>query len=348
MRHDSGRVAPRQNGINVVGQGTAVARIGPSTGAEPLVSVVIPVFNEEGNLEELHRRLTRVFADLVVPCELLFVDDGSTDRSFQILERLHSTDERVRVLQFSRNFGHHIAITAGMDAAVGDLIVLMDADLQDLPEEIPTLYNKLQEGYDVAYAIRKTPQHSFFKRITSAVFFHLMCWMIKDFTLNTGIFRIVRRPVLDAVKQCRETSRLVIGLLSWAGFRQVGVEVKHGKRFAGETKYSLAKQVRLALTTLVAFTDVPLRLVTYVGLVVSTSSLFFAACIIGRKVFWGLGEVGWPSLMVVVSFLGGLQLLALGVFGEYLGRVLTETQNRPMYVISQRLEGKDRCEDAAA
>jgi len=327
--------------------GKSANRGAPSSVGEPLAAqsgrptfftVILPVFNEEHNLAELHRRLTAVFAELSQPYALVFVDDGSTDRSLEVLEGLHQHDPCVRVLSFSRNFGHHLALTAGMDAADGEVIVLMDADLQDLPEEIPALYEKLKEGYDVVYGIRTHKKHSLFKRATSAVFFALMGRMVDGFVINSGVFRIARRNVIDTVKQCRETDRLVVGLLSWAGFKQAGLPVRHGERFAGETKYTLGKQIRLALTTLVAFTELPLRAVTLLGLFISLVSFSFAAVVIARKCIWGLGEVGWPSLMVVILFLGGLQLLSLGILGEYTGRALTEARRRPRYVIARRLE----------
>ena len=334
-QHDnSSEGQPVKDGSPSVGGKASAAESGLCT----FFTVVIPVFNEEHNLAELHRRLTTVLGELSQPYELLFIDDGSTDRSFEILEGLHKHDPCVRVLSFSRNFGHHLAVTAGMDAADGEVIVLMDADLQDLPEEIPALYEKLQEGYDVVYGIRTQKKHTLFKRATSAVFFALMRRMVEGFDINSGVFRIARRSVIDTVKQCRETDRLVVGLLSWAGFKQVGLPVQHGQRFAGETKYTLGKQVRLALTTIVAFTDVPLRAVMLLGLTVSLVSFLFAAVVIARKCIWGLGEIGWPSLMVVILFLGGLQLLCLGILGEYISRALTEARRRPIYVVARRLE----------
>ena len=215
--------------------------------------------------------------------ELVFVDDGSRDRSFAILRELYRVDPHVRVLQFSRNFGHHIAMTAGMDAVRGEVVVMMDSDLQDQPEEIPAMLAKLEEGFDVVYGIRMNKQHSWLKRFNSALFVWVMRHVVRGFEPNSGIFRIARRRVIDAVKQCRETNRLIIGLLSWAGFKQTGIAVQHGKRFAGETKYTLSKQIRLAVTSILAFSDFPLRMVVYLGLFVSLTSFIFAAVVIIRR-----------------------------------------------------------------
>ena len=198
----------------------------------PFFSAVLPVFNEEGNLEELHRRLTEVFSGLGRTWEIIFVDDGSNDRSVEILRRLAREDPNVRALLFSRNFGHHIALTAGIDAALGEAVVIMDADLQDRPESIPDLFSKLEEGYDVVYAIRRGKKHSLFKRVTSKLFTAVMNRIVDDFTIDTAIFRIARRPVVDTLKECREQARFVLGLFSWVGYEQVGVEVPHDERFA--------------------------------------------------------------------------------------------------------------------
>ncbi len=310
----------------------------PSADGAPRISVVAPVFNEDGNVDELHRRLTRVLAELGEPYEIVLVDDGSTDGSFERLDRIHARDAHVRVIRLSRNFGHHIAITAGLDAARGELVVMMDADLQDLPEEIPRLYARLQEGFDVVYGIRTEKKHSRAKRLASWGFFGLMRRALAQFEMSAGIFRIARRPVVDAVRECRETHRFVIGLMSWAGFRQTGLEVRHGERHSGETKYPLSKQLRLALTTVVSFTALPLQLTTYLGLAVAASSFAYGIVIVLRKVVWDLGELGWPSMMLAILFLGGVQLVALGVLGEYVRRTLTESQARPLYVVAETLE----------
>jgi dolichol-phosphate mannosyltransferase len=302
------------------------------------LSAVIPVFNEEGNLRELHARLAGVLTGLGLTYEIVFVDDGSSDGSVAILEELYRSDPHVRALVFSRNFGHHLALTAGIDAARGEAVVLMDADLQDRPEEIPKLLEKLDAGYDVVYAIRMAKKHSLFKRVTSSLFVAVMRRMIEGFDINSGVFRVARRNVIDTVKQCRETHRFIIGLMSWSGFRQTGVEVRHGERFAGRTKYDLKRQVRLASNTMVSFSRIPLQFATYLGLVVSLTSFGYGVVVLLRKLVWGLGIEGWPSMMFAVLFLGGVQLLCLGILGEYVGRLLTEAQGRPLYVVARALD----------
>jgi polyisoprenyl-phosphate glycosyltransferase len=323
---------------------------GPSVGESavtkrPRLSVVIPVFEEEETISELHRRLSAVLRRLAVPYEIIFVDDGSRDRSFAILEELHHNDPRITVLRLSRNFGHHLALTAGLDASTGETVVMMDGDLQDPPEEIPPLLCKLDEGYDVVYGVRSQSQHSLFKRVTSRLFFAFMGWLVRDFQLNTGIFRVARRPVIDTVTACRETNRLVLGLVSWAGFRQTGISVQHHPRQAGVTKYTLAKQLRLAFNTITSFTMIPLRFSTYLGLSVAVIAFIYGGVVLARKLIWGLGEVGWPSLIFVTLFLGAVQLLSLGIFGEYLGRILIECQRRPLYVVARCLARDDDVEN---
>jgi len=305
------------------------------------LSAVIPVFNEEGNLRELHARLTSVLSRLGRSYEIVFVDDGSVDGSVLLLEELQRADPHVRVLVFSRNFGHHIALTAGIDASRGDAVILMDADLQDQPEEIPKLLGKLEEGFDVVYGIRMAKKHSAFKRFTSKLFVATMRRMVQGFDINSGIFRVARRNVIDTVKQCRETHRFLVGLMSWCGFRQTGVEVLHGARFAGATKYDLKRQFRLASNTMVSFTSIPLQFATYLGLAVALTSFVYAVVVLLRKLLFGLGIQGWPSLMFAVMFLGGVQLLCLGILGEYVGRLLTEAQKRPLYVIARTIERGD-------
>jgi len=304
----------------------------------PFLSVVLPVFNEQNCLTPLYDRLLAVIREFQWSYEVVFVDDGSGDRSYEILQSLHDRDPHVRVIQFSRNFGHHLAVTAGIDEARGQVVVLMDSDLQDRPEEIPTLIAKLNQGYDVVYGVRRHKQHSMLKKALSWGFFWLLGRAGTQVELNSGIFRVARRNVIDTVKECRETNRFVVGLMSWVGFRQIGVEVEHGARHAGETKYSLSRQLRLALDTVTAFSDFPLRWIAYLGLFVSASSFIFASVIVARKLIWNFGVVGWPSLMVIVLFLGGIQLLSLGMIGQYLSRVLSESRQRPLYVIAQRLE----------
>lgn len=304
----------------------------------PFFTVVLPVFNEEGVLDELNRRLVAALEEIGRPFEVLYIDDGSRDGSFAKLKALHEADPRVRAIRFSRNFGHHMAITAGMDAARGECVVLMDSDLQDQPEEITKLYAKFEEGFDVVYGIRTGKKHSIFKRVTSWGFVKVMNMIVGEGgSLNTHIFRLVRRNVVDVVNSCREHSRFIVGLVSWAGFDQIGVPVAHGKRFAGETKYSLFRMIRLALTSMTSFSHVPLQLASYMGMGAAFVAGGFAAWLVYNKLAYNKAVEGWTSMMVSLFFLGGVQLLCLGILGEYIGRVFTGVQNRPLYVVATKL-----------
>jgi dolichol-phosphate mannosyltransferase len=300
---------------------------------------VVPVYNEEGNLRELYRRLVETLEGLGRPFEIVFIDDGSKDGSYAMLEQLFQADGRVRALRFSRNFGHHLAITAGLDAARGQAVVLMDSDLEDRPEVIPALFAKLEEGYDVVYGIRRGRTHSLFKRVTSRMFMALMNRIADgEHQLNTSILRIARRPVVDAVTACREQHRFILGLFSWVGFRQVGIDVEHGQRFAGETKYSLKKMIKLAMNTITASSTLPLKVASFMGTLVSSLSFLYALILLLKKLFFDTMVEGWTSTIVTGLFLGGVQLICLGILGEYVGRIYGEIQRRPLYVVASKLE----------
>ena len=303
------------------------------------ISIVIPVYNESENLIELHKRLKYVLEnEIKTNYEIIFVDDGSKDDSWKMIEFLHTENVNIRGLKFSRNFGHHIAITAGMDMAKGDSVVLMDADLQDQPEEIPKLYSTFINGYDVVYGIRKERQHSFLKTLTSKIFISLMNRIVNsDIPINSHIFRIMNRKVLIALNQFRERERFITGLVSFVGFNQIGVEIEHGKRFAGETKYSLSKLLKLAINTLTSFSYKPLQLASFSGIIISMLSFIFIIYLIVRKLIFNIGLVGWTSTIVVILFIGGIQMFFLGILGEYIGRIYAENQNRPLYIIDKEV-----------
>lgn len=308
----------------------------------PDLSVVIPVFNEEEVLPELHRRLS-----LVLPTmgsyEIIYVDDGSRDRSLSVMRQLHRQDpEHTRIFSFSRNFGHHIALTAGMDHARGDVIAMMDADLQDRPEELPKLVAKLGDGYDVVFADRQERQHSWYKRFSSKLFITIINSVAKtEVPINSSIFRVMTREVADALRSCREQARFITGLVSWLGFRQTSVPVEHGKRFAGTTKYSFWRLIRLALNTATSFSSMPLQVATIVGLLTAGISLIFLAYIIIRKLQGGFAVLGYASVMFSIMFFGALQLIVLGLMGEYIGRIYTEAQARPLYLLKDLSEKQD-------
>lgn len=307
--------------------------------ANPIISVVIPVYNEEENLPELYRRLETVLEeDLQVTYEIIFVDDGSKDSSWAIVERLHNENKNTKGVKFSRNFGHHIAITAGIDHAHGDFVVLMDGDLQDPPEEIPKLYEKSKDGYDIVYAIRKIRKDPVLKKISSKCFYMLFKVLANvEIDPNTGIFRIISRQAVDAFNRCREKSRFITGLMSWTGFSHIGVETKRDARHAGKTKYSLYKSTILALHSITAFSYFPLRIATYVGSFVALLSFITGIFMLVKKLFFGFPILGYASLIVAITFIGGIQLLIIGIIGEYIGRIYTEVQNRPMYVITNQM-----------
>jgi dolichol-phosphate mannosyltransferase len=307
--------------------------------SHPCLSIVVPVFNEEAVIEELHSRLTRVAADLEESYEILYVNDGSKDRSMNLLEDLVKRDPHVRVIQFARNFGHQVAITAGMEHAQGEAVVVIDADLQDPPELIGPMLAKWREGYDVVYAVREKRQgDTFFKRATAAIFYRLLKRITNvDIPLDTGDFRLMSRRAIDAMKLFSERNRFVRGLVSWIGFKQTGITFVRAERFAGETKYPLKKMLRFAMDGIVTFSFLPLQMATYLGFMVSGLSFLGILWVLYMRMFTQETIVGWASLMVIALFLGGVQLITLGVIGEYIGRIYDEVKRRPLYLIQERL-----------
>ena len=300
-------------------------------------SIIIPVYNEEENVSELHRRLGTVMERLGT-YEIIFVDDGSSDKSWQIIKDLHEKDSRVKGLSFSRNFGHHIAITAGMDHAQGKAIILMDGDLQDPPEEIPKLLKKFNEGYELVYGIRKEKKDSILKRFASFVFW----WFINSFSginipRNQTLLRIFDRKILDALNSMRERSRFIHGMIAWTGFKTAMQEVEHAPRERGKSKYNVIKLFRLAFNAITSFSTFPLRLATYIGLLSSGIGLFYSLYFIYKKLFLGIPVLGYASIIVAVLFVGGIQLLMLGIIGEYICRVYQEVQARPIYIIKEHI-----------
>lgn len=300
-------------------------------------SVVIPVFNEEEVLNELYERLTKVMTALR-EYEIVFIDDGSRDKSFEILKSLHEQDRRVKVVKFSRNFGHHIAITAGLDFAKGDAIILMDSDLQDPPEEILKLSEKFQQGYDIVYAIRQSREDPLLKRICAYLFYKLFKIFGKiELPQNTGVFRIISRRVVEHLHSCGEKSRFITGLISWTGLSSIGIEIKRDERYAGQSKYNFLKSAKLAANAIISFSTFPLHIVSIAGFIIATVSFIFGICMLARKLFFGMAASGYASIIVSIFFLGGVQLMMIGAIGEYIGKIYTEVQNRPLYVIKEQL-----------
>jgi dolichol-phosphate mannosyltransferase len=304
-------------------------------------SVVVPVFNEEEGLAELHRRTTGVLQQEGVTFELVLVNDGSSDRSLEVMCEIARRDPRVVVVNLSRNFGHQAALTAGLDHARGDAVVVMDADMQDPPEVIPRMLARWREGYDVVYGQRTRREgEGLFKRVTASAFYRLIRRLTAvDIPADTGDFRLVSRRCAEAMRSLRERNRFLRGLVAWVGFRQVAVPYERHARFAGQTKYPLRKMVAFATDAVVSFSSTPLRMATALGFIVSAASFAYAGYAVYLKIVSGRSLPGWASLMVGVVFLGGVQLLCLGIIGEYLGRMYDEVKARPLYLVESVLGG---------
>jgi len=301
-------------------------------------SVVIPVYNEEAVIQETCCRLTKVMETVDAPYELLFVNDGSRDRTGEIITALAEADERIKLLDFSRNFGHQIAITAGMDYARGDAIVIIDADLQDPPELIPQMIAKWREGYEVVYAKRSQRKgETLFKKWTAALFYRLLGALAEiSIPLDTGDFRLIDRKVCDALCSIRERNRFVRGLVSWVGFRQTAIEYVREERFAGESKYPLKKMLRFSMDGITSFSYKPLKLATYLGAAISSASLVYLLVSLGQIIFTASPSAGWSSLIASLMLLNGLTLIFFGILGEYIGRIFDETKNRPLYILRNK------------
>lgn len=307
-------------------------------GPAPTLSVVIPIFNEEETLEVLYERLSKVLDGLGEDYEVIFVNDGSRDRSELLLRDIQKRNPRFKSIHFSRNFGHQTAITCGFDHAKGRAVIAMDGDLQDPPEVLPDLLARWREGYDVVYAVRQKRKEGLLKRTAYKTFYwvlHKVSYL--DIPLDSGDFSLIDRRVIDVLQSMPERNRFVRGLRTWAGFRQIGYEYAREARFAGQSKYSLGKLMKLAFDGLVSYSYVPLRLVSNVGLLVSMSALAYMGYLLVARMFGDMPIQGWTSTVVILLFLGGIQLLSLGVIGEYVGRIFEEVKHRPQYVVRDRV-----------
>jgi polyisoprenyl-phosphate glycosyltransferase len=302
----------------------------------PKYSLVLPIYNEEETIPELVRRLGELMDQLDGDAEAILVDDGSSDSSYEMMVAARKVDPRFKLLRLSRNFGHQIAVTAGLDAASGDAVIVMDADLQDPPEVALDLAARWREGYEVVYAVREERRgESRFKRATATGFYRLFKRMSDvDVPLDVGDFRLVDRRALDAFLSMRESNRYVRGMFSWIGFRQVGVPFSREERFAGETKYPLRKMVKFATDGIVSFSAYPLRLALNVGFLVSALSFLLGIVFLVSRLAGFYSVPGLASIAVFVAFLGGIQLLLLGIMGEYIARIHDEVKGRPLYLVS--------------
>jgi len=310
---------------------------GTLTEKEIICSVVIPVFNEEAVLLETYKRLSTVMESIKEPYELIFVNDGSRDRTAEILRDICSRDPNVKLVDFSRNFGHQLASTAGMDYSAGEAVVLIDADLQDPPEIIPQMLCKWREGYDVVYGVRiKRNGESWFKKLTARLFYRFIRSMTDvDLPIDTGDFRLIDKKVCSALAKINEKNRYIRGIISWLGFSQTGIEYARDKRFAGESKYPLKKMLRFACDGIASFSYKPLKLASYCGGFLSILSFTYLLVVLGQKLFTNTTVAGWASILAASLFFNGIVLIILGIIGAYIGRIYDEVRGRPLYIVKE-------------
>jgi len=304
------------------------------------LSIVVPLYNEADNLAELLRRIRTVVRGLTTApaaWELICVDDGSRDATLAILLDAAAADPHLRIISLSRNFGHQIAATAGLDAAGGDAVVLMDGDLQDPPELIENFLAKFREGYDVVYATRRRRAgESRFKLLTAGIFYRTIRRLTNvSIPVDTGDFRLMSRRVVAALRGSRERHRFIRGLVSWVGYRQTGIEYDRAERFSGESKYPISKMLKFAIDGITAFSEIPLRLATWFGFIVSAVAFVVGIFEIGLRIFTGYNLPGYTSTIFAILFLGGVQLITIGILGEYVGRVYDEIKGRPLYLVAE-------------
>ena len=301
----------------------------------PRYSFVVPIFNEEETLPELERRLVSLLDGLDGDAEVILVDDGSVDRTAEHALDLNRRDPRFKLLRFTRNFGHQMAITAGLDHARGDAIVVMDGDLQDPPEVVPELIARWREGYEVVYAVRQDRSaEPWLRRTAISIFYRTLRRLVDvDIPLDAGDFRLVDRRALEQFRRMRENNRYVRGLFAWIGFRQIGVPYKRERRFAGETKYPLGKLIKLGTDGIVSFSNLPLRAAMMLGFLVAGTSFVLGIVAIALRIAHVGAVPGWASIVVVVSFLGGVQLIVMGTVGIYVARIYEEVKGRPLYIL---------------
>jgi dolichol-phosphate mannosyltransferase len=326
--------------LNVATDDSRHATVAPPA-IEPEISIVIPVYNEEESLPVLYARLLAVMDSAKINFEIVFVDDGSSDRSRQKLTQLEQADNRIVVIELARNFGHQVAITAGLDFARGKAVAVMDGDLQDPPEVLPQFIAKWREGHEVVYAVRERRKESWLMRCCYATFYRLLRRVANiDIPLDAGDFCIMDRRIVDLLKSMPERSRFIRGIRSWVGFRQVGLPFERHARHAGTSKYTVGRLMILALDGLISFSYVPLRVITVLGLSVSLLSLIMAVFFFVKKLIYGLNPPGFAAIITSIFFLAGIQLITLGVIGEYVGRIFEEAKQRPIYTL--RRMSRDR------
>ncbi len=300
-------------------------------------SVAVPVYNEIGSLPELHRRVNATMEQIDEPWELLLIDDGSSDGSTDWILAKAEEDTHVKPVIFARNFGHQVAVTAGLDYARGQAVVIMDADLQDPPEVIADLVDMWREGYEVVYAVRAEREgETWFKKFTAALFYRLINRITDvDIPVDTGDFRLMDRKVVEVLSDMRERHRFPRAMVAWVGFRQIGVPYKRAARYAGETKYPFQKMLRLALNAITGFSYFPLQIATYLGFFSAGLSILAIPIVIALRLMGSQAFFGQASTLIAVLFLGGVQLISLGILGEYIGRIYDEAKGRPLYIVRE-------------
>ncbi len=307
---------------------------------QPVFSIIAPIYNEIGNLPELYRRVKEVMDSTGEPWELLLVDDGSTDGSTDLIRELAGGDHRVRSIIFARNFGHQVAVTAGMDYSRGQAVVIIDADLQDPPEVILDLIAKWREGYEVVYAVRAEREgETWFKLFTASLFYRLIYRITDvDIPMDTGDFRLLDRKVVDVLAQMRERHRFLRGMSVWVGFKQTGVSYRRAARFSGKTKYPFKKMFKFASDAVTSFSYFPLQLATYLGFLSAGLSILAIPVVVILRMTGSQAFFGQATTLIAVLFLGGVQLISLGILGEYIGRLYDEAKGRPLYIVHEAPE----------
>lgn len=308
------------------------------------LTVLVPVYNEEAVIGEFYRRTVDVCETLEgTRFELLFIDDGSSDRSIELLHDLIQDDPRVSLIRLSRNFGKEAALTAGLDHVDSDAVIIIDADLQDPPELIPDMLKLWRQGYDTVYG-QRTERHgeSFTKKVTASAFYRLMAHVGRfSIPRDTGDFRLLSRRAVNALKSLPESNRFMKGLFSWIGYPHIALKYSRDPRHAGDTKFNYWKLWNFALDGITSFTTLPLKLASYIGVLLAFGSFVYGAYVVVKTLLWGDPVPGYPSLMTVILFIGGIQLMFLGVLGEYLGRMFDETKRRPLYLIQEHVRGSE-------
>ncbi|MFM7408641.1 MAG: glycosyltransferase family 2 protein [Cuspidothrix sp.] len=305
---------------------------------QPIYSLVIPIYNEEENITEMYRRLHQVMEQLDGDVELILIDDGSRDRSLNMMRELHHRDNRVHYLSLARNFGHQIAVTAGLNFVQGKCIIVMDADLQDPPELILTMIDKWQEGYQVVYAQRiSRQQEGWLKRFTAYLFYRILRRLAKvNIPVDTGDFCLMDRQVVDILNSMPERNRYIRGLRAWVGFQQTSVLFERKPRFAGDVKYTFAKSFSLAIDGIISFSTVPLRLATYLGIISATIAMIMIILVLYWRIFAPVSHlIGYTLITISMFFLGSVQLICIGILGEYIGRIYEEVKGRPLYTLKE-------------